>query len=279
MKPGAFIDRFLVGADRPLEAGANAWVKETIGRRETMVQNAYATGLKVWVPNDEMEPSPKRYFYGTGLMGHMAIDKDGRFVLVNDDERRVYMSSVACYEADAYYALLRGRRIWVGMITAFDHRTGLVSVSFWDSQVDPTDLVKLVSNEPVTGAGRSIVDASHLSSSLLGRKAHGYTYVNARPDDTYPESRYEHVSTSTTESTESTEPTEPAGSENAGETGEPDEADEAGETGETDTDAEFDRLLSSVTHAPPAPTRLIYPPLKPPRRIRTRRASNRKRRS
>ena len=54
---GAFIDRFLVGADRPLEAGANAWVKETVGRRETMVQNAYATGLKVWVPNDEMEPS------------------------------------------------------------------------------------------------------------------------------------------------------------------------------------------------------------------------------
>ena len=57
-----------------------------------MVQNAYATGLKVWVPNDEMEPSPKRYFYGTGLTGHMALDKDGRFVLVNDDERRVYMS-------------------------------------------------------------------------------------------------------------------------------------------------------------------------------------------
>jgi hypothetical protein len=162
-----------------------------------------------------------------------------------------------------------------------------VSVSFWDSQVDPTDLVKLVSNEPVTGAGTEhsdyyIVDASHLSSSLLGRKAHGYTYVNARPDDTYPESRYEHVSTSTADSTESTEPTEPAGPENAGETGEADEADEpdeAGEAGETDTDAEFDRLLSSVTPAPPAPTRLIYPPLKPPRRIRTRRASNRKRRS
>ena len=29
-----------------------------------------------------------------------ALDKDGAF----DDERRVYMSSVACYEADAYYA-------------------------------------------------------------------------------------------------------------------------------------------------------------------------------
>ncbi len=61
----------------------------------------------------------------------MALDKDGRFVLVNDDERRVYMSSVACYEADAYYAgAAFGSR-------AFDHRTGLVSVSFWDSQVDP----------------------------------------------------------------------------------------------------------------------------------------------
>ena len=145
-----------------------------------------------------------------------------------------------------------------------------MSVSFWD----PTELVKLVSNEPVTGAeqnsGYYIVDASHLSSSLLGRKAHGYTYLNARPDDTYPESRYEHVSTSTAEPTESTEP---VGQENAGEAG------EAGETGEADTDAEFDRLLSSVTPAPPAPTRLIYPPLKPPRRIRTRRASNRKRRS
>ena len=75
MKPGGFIDRFLVGADRPLEAGANAWVKETVGRRETMVQNAYATGLKVWVPNDEMEPSPKRYFYGTG---HGRSIKTGR---------------------------------------------------------------------------------------------------------------------------------------------------------------------------------------------------------
>ncbi len=81
------------------------------------------------------------------------------------------------------------------------------------------------------------MDASHLSSSLLGRKAHGYTYLNARPDDTYPESRYEHVSTSTADSTESTESTEPTG------------ADEAGEAGETDTDAEFDRLLSSVTPA------------------------------
>jgi hypothetical protein len=30
----------------------------------------------------------------------MALDKDGAF----DDERRVYMSSVACYDADAYYA-------------------------------------------------------------------------------------------------------------------------------------------------------------------------------
>ena len=114
------------------------------------------------------------------------------------------------------------------------------------------------------------MDASHRSSSLLGRGQ------SARPDDTYPESRYEHVSTSTAESTESTEP---AGADEPGETGEADEADEAGEADETDPDAEFDRLLSSVTDAPPAPTRLIYPPLKPPRRIRTRRASNRKRRS
>ena len=134
-----------------------------------------------------------------------------------------------------------------------------------------------MSNEPVTGAEQHsdyyIVDASHLSSSLLGRKAHGYTYVNARPDDTYPESRYEHVSTSTAESTE---PAEPADLVDSGEAG---ETDETGESDETDTDEEFDRLLSSVTPAPPAPTRLIYPPLKPPRRIRTRRASNRKRRS
>jgi hypothetical protein len=89
-----------VGANRHLEAGANAWVKETIGRRETMVQNAYATGLKVWVPNDEMEPSPKRYFYGTGLTGNMALDRDGRLTT----NAGCTVSSVACYEADAYYA-------------------------------------------------------------------------------------------------------------------------------------------------------------------------------
>ena len=126
------------------------------------------------------------------------------------------------------------------------------------------------------------MDASHLSSSLLGRKAHGYTYLNARPDDTYPESRYEHVSTSTVESTEPEEPAEPVDTENAGEPTESTEPMGADEAGESDTDAEFYRLLSSVTPAPahaPAPTRLIYPPLKPPRRIRTRRASNRKRRS
>ena len=58
-----------------------------------MIRNAYATGLKVWVPNADIEPSPKRYFYGAGT-GHMALDEDGRFVLV-DAGRRVYMSQVA----------------------------------------------------------------------------------------------------------------------------------------------------------------------------------------
>ncbi len=118
--------------------------------------------------------------------------------------------------------------------------------------------MKLVSNEPVTGAGTE--HRGRVASVVVSLGPQSARGQSARPDDTYPESRYEHVSTSTTESTESTEPTEPAG---AGETGEPDETDEAGETGEADTDAEFDRLLSSVTPAPPAPTRLIYPPLKP----------------
>ena len=232
----------------------------------------------------DIEPSPKRYFYGAGT-GHMALDEDGRFVLVDDSDRSVYMSSVACYEADVYHALLRARRIWVGTITAFDRRTGLVSVSFLDSQVDPLDIVKLVSDEPATDAETErpsfyIVDTSHLSSSLLGRKARGYTYLNARPDDTYPDSRYEHVSTGSTshaaspyEAADSDDSPESLSAEAAGtvESVEP----------EPESDAEVDQwLLSRISvnaaPAPPVP-RLIYPPLKPPRRLRTRRASKRSR--
>jgi hypothetical protein len=283
MKPAAFISRFVVvGANRPLEAGANAWVKENVGsgndvRSETMIRNAYATGLKVWVPNADIEPSPKRYFYG-GVRpgtGHMALDEDGRFVLVDDSGRSVCMSSVASYEADVYHALLRARRIWVGTITAFDPRTGLVSVSFLDSKVDPIELVKLVSKEPVTDAGTErpsfyIVDTSHL---LLGR---GYTYLNARPD-TYPDARYEHVSTGspshdheTARSVESMESVEP-------EPVEPDGTES--ELAESDRDYDqwpLSRIAPPAPPAPPAP-RLIYPLLKPPRRLRTRRASKRPR--
>ena len=247
-----------------------------------MIRSAYATGLKGVGPEcPTSSRDPKRYFYGAGT-GHMALDEEGRFVLVNAG-RRVYMSSVACYEADVYHALLRARRIWVGTITAFDRRTGLVSVSFLDSQVDPLDIVKLVSDEPVTGTERPsfyIVDTSHLSSSLLGRKAHGYTYLNARPDDTYPDSRYEHVSTGSTshaaspyEAADSDDSPESLSAEAAGtvESVEP----------EPESDAEVDQwLLSRISvnaaPAPPVP-RLIYPPLKPPRRLRTRRASKRSR--
>jgi hypothetical protein len=286
MRPAAFISRFVVvGANRPLEAGANAWVKENVGsgndvRSETMIRNAYATGLKVWVPNADIEPSPKRYFYGPGT-GHMALDEDGRFVLVDDSGRSVYMSSVACYEADVYHALLRARRIWVGTITAFDRSTGLVSVSFLDSKVDPIELVKLVSKEPVTDAGTErpsfyIVDTSHLSSSLLGRKARGYTYLNARPDDTYPEARYEHVSTGSTSHAASDHETA-----RTVESVESDEAEpESVESEPAESDTEFDQWLLNRIHAPPTPPvpRLIYSPLwRPPRGQRPRRASKRSR--
>lgn len=304
MKPAAFIDRFVVGTDSRIEASANAWVKETVGTindgsSEMMIRNAYATGLKVWVPSDEMEQTPRRYFYGPDITGHMALDKDERLVLVTGEKRTVYMSQAACYDADAHYALLRGRRIWVGKITGFALATGLVS--FRGSPVDPLDLVKLVSDDPVTEGGKDfyIVDTSHPSTSLLGRKPHGYTYLNARPDDTYPESRYEHVSTSATSQTETDSHLD---SRESGESGE--FASSAGPSGSTSVsdyetahvtdydsedahelfdsesdsnDSEFERLLA--TAPPPQRTQrtpLIYPPLKPPRRLRTRRASKRR---
>lgn len=248
-----------------------------------MIRNAYATGLKVWVPNADIEARPKRYLYGSGIAGYMALDEDGRFVLVNEAGRRVYMSQVACYDADAHYARLRGRRIWLGQIEALDHTTGLVT--FGESHdVDPLELVKLVSDEPVTGTERTsfyIVDTSHLSSSLLGRKAHGYTYLNARPDDTYPDSRYEHVSTGSTSHAASTHDTaESDDSPESSSDHETTEAVEAVEPVELEddgaSDMEFNQWLLNNAPAPPA-LRLIYPPLKPPRRLRTRRASKRSR--
>ena len=169
------------------------------------------------------------------------------------------------------------------------------------SPVDQLDLVKLVSDDPVTEDGKDfyIVDTSHPSTSLLGRKPHGYTYLNARPDDTYPESRYEHVSTAATSQTETDSHLD---SRESGESGE--FASSAGPSGSTSVsdyetahvtdydsedahelfdsesdsnDSEFERLLA--TAPPPQRTQrtpLIYPPLKPPRRLRTRQASKRR---
>ena len=59
-----------------------------------MIRSAYATGLKGVGPEcPTSSRDPKRYFYGAGT-GHMALDEEGSFVLVNAG-RRVYMSQVA----------------------------------------------------------------------------------------------------------------------------------------------------------------------------------------
>ena len=118
MKSGAFIDRFLVGADRPLEAGANAWVKETVGARNDGPKRIRYGARSV---------GPERrnraeYFYGTG---HGRSIKTRAFC-VGQRRRTAGVHVVGCVLRGG--RLLRGRRIWVGMITAFDHRTGLVSV-------------------------------------------------------------------------------------------------------------------------------------------------------